>query len=321
MSKREKIIVVFLCAIGIVGCIIPVLLKPGQYPSDDAFFYLQVASNIVSGYGSTFSRITPTNGYHPLWQLVVSGIYFVVGNDKAAGLWVTCFVQQLFFLGIIYWLYRLNEFLHLRYWYIGIPILSVFYLCIGTYASEAHLHGLIFLIACYYFFRTILNPLRKTTDWFLVSILFSILFLARLDSIFTIGVFFILAFYVIKTKQSDSKIQPVLVLTLPFASFVALYCWYNYSSYGHFLPISGAIKGTFPHFAGYFRSLYPMGYVGGIGTLMALIGALRTKQTGRKIIYLTIGAGSTLLMIYVFCFTHHVTGWAWYYVSGVFLLA
>ncbi len=34
---------------------------------DDSFYYFKVAQNVVDGYGSTFDRIHPTNGYHPLW--------------------------------------------------------------------------------------------------------------------------------------------------------------------------------------------------------------------------------------------------------------
>jgi hypothetical protein len=38
--------------------------------ADDAFYYLKIAQNIVRGRGSTFDGVFPTNGYHPLWELV-----------------------------------------------------------------------------------------------------------------------------------------------------------------------------------------------------------------------------------------------------------
>ena len=39
---------------------------------DDAFYYLEIAKNIVAGRGSTFNGITETNGYQPLWLLWIT---------------------------------------------------------------------------------------------------------------------------------------------------------------------------------------------------------------------------------------------------------
>ena len=38
---------------------------------DDAFYYLTVARNIAAGAGSTFDGVYFTNGYHPLWMLLL----------------------------------------------------------------------------------------------------------------------------------------------------------------------------------------------------------------------------------------------------------
>jgi len=38
---------------------------------DDAFFYIKTAQNLADGYGSTFDRLSRTNGYHPLWLLIL----------------------------------------------------------------------------------------------------------------------------------------------------------------------------------------------------------------------------------------------------------
>ena len=49
----------------------PVELTNG-FISDDAFYYLKPARDFSAGLGSTFDTINPTNGYHPLWMLVLS---------------------------------------------------------------------------------------------------------------------------------------------------------------------------------------------------------------------------------------------------------
>jgi hypothetical protein len=38
---------------------------------DDAFYYFAVARNIAAGAGSTFDGVYFTNGYHPLWMLLL----------------------------------------------------------------------------------------------------------------------------------------------------------------------------------------------------------------------------------------------------------
>jgi len=51
------------------------------YSTDDAFYYFKVAQNIAEGYGSTFDRMTLTNGYHPLWLLVCVPIFALARYD------------------------------------------------------------------------------------------------------------------------------------------------------------------------------------------------------------------------------------------------
>ena len=40
--------------------------------TDDFFYYIKIAKNIVLGAGSTFNGIVHTNGYHPLWLIILT---------------------------------------------------------------------------------------------------------------------------------------------------------------------------------------------------------------------------------------------------------
>src|SRR5271154_5485520 len=42
------------------------------FVQDDFFYYLKIAQNFAHGRGSTFNGVVPTNGYHPLWFLLLS---------------------------------------------------------------------------------------------------------------------------------------------------------------------------------------------------------------------------------------------------------
>src|SRR6202041_2863493 len=42
---------------------------------DDAFFYFKIAENIVQGLGPTFDGLGATNGFHPLWLVILIPIF------------------------------------------------------------------------------------------------------------------------------------------------------------------------------------------------------------------------------------------------------
>ncbi|WP_424183330.1 hypothetical protein ACOBQX_15055 [Actinokineospora sp. G85] len=56
---------------------------------DDAFYYFGVARRLAEGAGSTFNGIDPTNGYHPLWLLLLVPV-FAVAHGHLALVAVTC---------------------------------------------------------------------------------------------------------------------------------------------------------------------------------------------------------------------------------------
>lgn len=49
--------------------------------ADDAYYYALIARNMAEGKGSTFGGIVPTNGYQPLWQLLLVPIATVSSGD------------------------------------------------------------------------------------------------------------------------------------------------------------------------------------------------------------------------------------------------
>lgn len=75
-----------------------------DYVRDDFFYYLIVAQNFAAGHGSTFNGIVPTNGYHPLWMLVLAGLSLFTHNATAI----------LVFVGIVCLVATLVCFLSLR---------------------------------------------------------------------------------------------------------------------------------------------------------------------------------------------------------------
>lgn len=54
----------------------PIDQSIGRFIYDDMFYYLKVAEHIVAGNGSTFDGTEPTNGYHPIWLMICTGLAF-----------------------------------------------------------------------------------------------------------------------------------------------------------------------------------------------------------------------------------------------------
>jgi MFS family permease len=84
------------------------------------------------------------------------------------------------------------------------------------------------------------------------------------------------------------------------------------------MPISGAIKSTFPRFDFGFDRLGAMGRLAAPFGLVALcIGLLLDRDPRRRVLWCGLGIGVIAHALYVVGFTDHYTFWAWYYVSGV----
>ncbi|MCI0609478.1 MAG: hypothetical protein L0Z71_10510 [Anaerolineae bacterium] len=64
------------------------------FTRDDAYYYFKVAQNISEGYGSTFDRINPTNGYHPLWMSICIPIFALARFDLVLPLRILLLVMS-----------------------------------------------------------------------------------------------------------------------------------------------------------------------------------------------------------------------------------
>lgn len=59
-------------------------LAPYAMPFDDGFYYFEIAKNLAQGHGSTFDRLNPTNGYHPLWMALCVPFFWAGLDGDAA---------------------------------------------------------------------------------------------------------------------------------------------------------------------------------------------------------------------------------------------
>jgi hypothetical protein len=296
---------------------LPAQLKPTNFLQDDSYFYLQVAYKIVDGKGSTFHEITPTNGYHPLWMLFsVLGLY-LAGADKILGLHIVLAIQFFLIIGIGYYYHQMAQLLRLQFWLVGFAISAAYFFSTGVYASEAHLNAAMLIISIYYF---VLSMSSDRSGNLLKSGLFAgLAILARLDNVFVIGS--MLSYLALGHLMTDGwrKVSGrFTAFLLPVVFIVFPYLAYNLSVYDHLVPVSGAIKSTFPTMVGEIDNLGAVGQITTFFGFISLIFSLAPGLTGSQRTILGVVAMGVLLHAgYVVLFTDHYTFWPWYYVAGI----
>ncbi|MGC1782626.1 MAG: hypothetical protein WA708_08920 [Acidobacteriaceae bacterium] len=156
--------------------------RPSPFFADDSFFYLVVGRNFALGYGSTFNRLMPTNGYHPLWMLLCAAIYRVFPN-RIIGLHMIAALIVALNIVVLVVAARLLKKLEAPVWVawtILIPFL--FGLQLGTESSLSAAMLAAMLLALYEFF--------ERPGWGIglaFNLLAALAVLSRLDSIFVIA--------------------------------------------------------------------------------------------------------------------------------------
>ena len=83
MSDRALSIAIAACLVTAFG--LPAVLLGDRdlitFFHDDAFYYFQVARNVVAGSGFTFDGLHRTNGFHPLWLFLVSPVFAIAEGN------------------------------------------------------------------------------------------------------------------------------------------------------------------------------------------------------------------------------------------------
>lgn len=294
---------------------IPYHLRPENFIVDDGYFYLQIARNIVTGKGSTFNGWLPTNGYHPLWMLVCCGCALVTRNTEAL-IQVASTVQDVLLLISVGLLVRLSGRARLLSLALGCTLLWIMGEVLGIWRLlESYLAVALQLTVL---LATVAASRRKRSELQNVGLglLLGFTLLARLDLIFFVGTV-LLWQLVTGTESWQLRIRTVALQAVTVCCVVVPYLWSNVRLFGHMVPVSGAIKSTFPHLHGVWRPT-PDLYVVVAGVMVNLL-LLRKRQLSALQQAAVLSAiASVLYLLYAFSFT---AIWPWYLTTGTITTA
>jgi hypothetical protein len=246
--------------------------RPFAYLAEDAFYYLTVARNIALHGSVSFDQMHAANGFHPLWQFVLAGVYGLAALVRTPEPWIialSVLVGVGFLVAAVVLLARafsdedrpsalfalvpvgLYSLLLLPAWHtagahleIGHPVLY------GTlWASANGMESAVTLLAfaacAYLFVRR--EPLARDRDAILFGAALSAFVLARLDHVFFPAGLLAILFAGAALRRDRAALRRVILAGVACAVPIALYCLCNRVFFGIWMPASGNLKSSFPH--------------------------------------------------------------------------
>lgn len=208
---------------------------------DDFYYYLKIAENIYNYGASSFNNIVLTNGYHPLWMLVLVGLLSVF---KGSNIYFFLAVSLVICLSNIFIFLIINKiFKHfINNTTVTVVLsgyLTSFALIISKGGMEVHITILMMCYLIYYILKNIDNVENKVVI-FKIGLLSSILFLSRLDSAILVCISFA-ALILFKRKSIMDSIQRSLAFSAG-GIMMPIYLISNNILFGTFIPVSGQAK-------------------------------------------------------------------------------
>ncbi|GLW92484.1 hypothetical protein [Actinokineospora globicatena] len=302
---------------------------------DDAFYYFGVAGHIAAGDGSTFNGLDPTNGYHPLWLLILVPV-FSITNGKAALVAVTL-VSSVLAIASGRQIDRIGRFT-------GRPVVVTLcaapLLVVGAAGPSFWYSGMetgLLLFALLWLAATYLRTDGFTAPDFgaaaarKVGVLVAIAVLARLDTVFPMAVLAVVA-VVAWTRAGKPWLRLGLWMAAAPAAALVAYLLVNQALFHTPLPVSGQAKaigggGFNADTIGQFLTspvLFGQStYLGAIG-IVVVVGALVARATGGLGLSARFGAvilaGGALTVGY-YAFTSSWQLWPWYFSSAPLAVA
>lgn len=240
---------IYLILILIFATLLPGNLMINFY-HDDSFFYIKTANNIAKGLGSTFDGINPTNGYHPLWMLILVLVAKVHSFIGVYGLRYILIVHSIVIIFAVYFQDRFLDELGIKnVWRVFAIIITLGTTGFVDFGVETP----ILLFTSWFLLYSIFARAKGKTwakPW-LVALLSACVVLSRTDSIIfvsAIGIAVTITMLYLKSKAKDIIAFLGISVFPAFAVYLA-FSLYNLVFYGHFETISANLKvelgGTF----------------------------------------------------------------------------
>ncbi|HEY8101121.1 MAG TPA: hypothetical protein VIF82_10235 [Burkholderiaceae bacterium] len=284
---------------------------------DDAYYYLGIAHNIAAGKGSTFGDLVKTNGYQPLWVLILAGIIYLFSFPKILAF--ASIPTLIFFIKSIS-LFKLSTLKDSQ----AVPLIfaaaAVVMLYPGIFSDGLET---ILILLC----LPLLSQLKDLPENFSIrlcarySAIFIFLFLVRLDMLAILGAFSILSFSRI-AKGKKGEVKNLAAILLFTAAAVSIYFFINFLLFGTIVPISGLSKALGNKIGENWQVLLNFLNFSRFAMIALFLNFILIKNADDKSIDKTIFSNelrltiiTTLIVAFYYAFFSGWPLWGWYYWS------
>jgi hypothetical protein len=204
---------------------------------DDVFYYLEVARNILTLGFSTFDGTTLTNGYHPLWMMMI--ILLGLLTDGFQDGFILSF--RVLLIGLNIWTGYLLFILCRRL--LGNALLRYALFIYGYYVlTKCSFTGMECAIAAPLLIQFVLLTLEKREpSWPLLGFMGGLAVLARVDLILLVLPYMFLV-AIQKRSPYQQWLKNILWACAAFSILVVPYLASNYLIFESWLPLSGVAK-------------------------------------------------------------------------------
>ena len=317
---------------------------------DDAYYYFQIAHNLATGAGSSFNGLDLTNGYHPLWQMLLVPIFAIAPSKLAALVYVQAVVNAAWALSMFF-AYRFARTIH-REKAVALALIPFVVLgaLLGLGPSGLYVSGMEVVLVVLGLFalldfaassRLIGDGVPTTRKALTAGATLALIVLARLDTAFFVVAFVIIVPLTWRTSSARERWAGALALAAPSAVLLAVYLTINQIAFGTPTPVSGQVKASGPIDLGtgplrqflengvLLGHAIPLGWLTLAAVFAALAGAALTRRGGPRLrqqplVVLLVVASTALGAQVLYLSTQsgwYVWSWYLYLVPFVFLLA
>ena len=219
--------------------------------NDDAYYFFKVSENVAGGFGTTFDGIHKTNGFQPLWMLILVPVFWLCPDSPETAFRIGLLIQALFlFAAPILIISVLNRFFSWRA-ILGTVVcytFLVFIRALNGLESAVEILAMSALFAFAYHAKLFFWNDDSILRQFIFGLLLGILMLARLDLVFIAIVIVSVRMWplISYNRRNNSVLWGTLAILCGALIFVMPYLLYNFVFFGKITPISGLLKSSFP---------------------------------------------------------------------------
>ena len=215
---------------------------------DDAFYYFKTARNISMGIGSTFDGIHLSNGYHPLWMIVLVVLFKLFPNGGETPVRFALFLQALMgAMGTVVLYQALSKSIRKEIALLAALIWITWSNRFLVNGLETSLYSLFVVLSLYWWVHHINgNPLgMKTWRYAVFGLILALSCLARIEGVIVAASYTVVLFFQMRNRLAQDMRRfwanfsvYLTLLALPVAAYVL----WNYYTFGVLLPVSGSTK-------------------------------------------------------------------------------